>query len=87
MILSAIISIFSELFTRISNFAPVSLRKDFVRISFLGCQYILWCYTDIFYSGEYMNQQVFGVLFAVAAFTAWGFLPAYWKQMQDYSAQ
>ncbi|MBU0462118.1 MAG: EamA family transporter RarD [Proteobacteria bacterium] len=30
-----------------------------------------------------MNQQVFGVLFAVAAFTAWGFLPAYWKQMQE----
>lgn len=30
-----------------------------------------------------MNQQVFGVLSAVAAFTAWGFLPAYWKQMQE----
>ncbi len=32
-----------------------------------------------------MNQQIFGVLFAVAAFAAWGFLPAYWKQMQAIS--
>ncbi len=29
-----------------------------------------------------MGQKVSGVLFAVAAFTAWGFLPVYWKQMQ-----
>ncbi len=29
-----------------------------------------------------MNQNVYGVLFGIAAFTAWGFLPAYWKQMQ-----
>jgi chloramphenicol-sensitive protein RarD len=29
-----------------------------------------------------MNQQVSGVLFGLAAFTAWGFLPAFWKQMQ-----
>ncbi|WP_457551223.1 EamA family transporter RarD [Desulfobacula sp.] len=29
-----------------------------------------------------MNQQVLGALSAIAAFTAWGFLPAYWKQMQ-----
>ena len=30
-----------------------------------------------------MNQQLCGVLFGLAAFTAWGFLPAYWKQMQE----
>ena len=30
-----------------------------------------------------MNQQIYGVLFGLAAFTAWGFLPAYWKQMQE----
>lgn len=29
-----------------------------------------------------MNQQLCGVLFGLAAFTAWGFLPIYWKQMQ-----
>ncbi len=29
-----------------------------------------------------MNQKSKGVLFGLAAFTAWGFLPAYWKQMQ-----
>jgi chloramphenicol-sensitive protein RarD len=29
-----------------------------------------------------MNQQFSGALFALAAFVAWGFLPAYWKQMQ-----
>lgn len=29
-----------------------------------------------------MNQQFFGVLFGLAAFMAWGFLPVYWKQMQ-----
>jgi chloramphenicol-sensitive protein RarD len=29
-----------------------------------------------------MNQQLCGVLFALAAFASWGFLPAYWKQMQ-----
>jgi len=33
-----------------------------------------------------MNQQLYGVLFGLAAFTAWGLLPAYWKQMQDVSA-
>lgn len=33
-----------------------------------------------------MNQQLYGVLSALAAFTAWGFLPAYWKQMQEVSA-
>ncbi len=32
-----------------------------------------------------MNQQLCGVLFGLAAFTAWGFLPAYWKQMQVVS--
>ena len=30
-----------------------------------------------------MNRQVSGVLFALLAFLAWGFLPAYWKQIQD----
>ena len=29
-----------------------------------------------------MNQQTCGILFGLAAFTSWGFLPAYWKQMQ-----
>ena len=29
-----------------------------------------------------MNQQTYGVLFGLAAFIAWGFLPVYWKQMQ-----
>ncbi|HKK98819.1 MAG TPA: EamA family transporter RarD [Desulfotignum sp.] len=29
-----------------------------------------------------MNQSFYGALFALAAFAAWGFLPAYWKQMQ-----
>ncbi len=28
-----------------------------------------------------MNQQLSGVLFGLAAFVAWGFLPAYWKQL------
>jgi chloramphenicol-sensitive protein RarD len=32
-----------------------------------------------------MSQQFFGVLFGLAAFIAWGFLPAYWKQMQAVS--
>jgi len=32
-----------------------------------------------------MNQQLSGFLFGLAAFTAWGFLPAYWKQMQAVS--
>lgn len=32
-----------------------------------------------------MNQQLGGVLFGLAAFAAWGFLPAYWKQMQAVS--
>lgn len=32
-----------------------------------------------------MNQAFYGVLFGLAAFTAWGFLPAYWKQMQAVS--
>ena len=30
-----------------------------------------------------MNQQLSGVLFGVAAFITWGFLPAYWKQLQE----
>ncbi|MBU8911605.1 MAG: EamA family transporter RarD [Desulfobacterales bacterium] len=30
-----------------------------------------------------MNLQLRGTLFGLAAFTAWGFLPAYWKQMQE----
>jgi chloramphenicol-sensitive protein RarD len=29
-----------------------------------------------------MNPSLPGVLFALAAFASWGFLPAYWKQMQ-----
>ena len=29
-----------------------------------------------------MNQQLSGVLFGLAAFISWGFLPAYWKQLQ-----
>jgi chloramphenicol-sensitive protein RarD len=29
-----------------------------------------------------MNPSLSGVLFALAAFASWGFLPAYWKQMQ-----
>ena len=29
-----------------------------------------------------MNQSVKGVIFGLAAFASWGFLPAYWKQMQ-----
>jgi chloramphenicol-sensitive protein RarD len=32
-----------------------------------------------------MNQQLIGVLSALAAFAAWGLLPAYWKQMQAAS--
>ena len=28
-----------------------------------------------------MNQQFSGVFFGLAAFVAWGFLPAYWKQL------
>jgi chloramphenicol-sensitive protein RarD len=29
-----------------------------------------------------MNPSLSGVLFGLAAFASWGFLPAYWKQMQ-----
>ena len=29
-----------------------------------------------------MNQQLSGILFGLAAFVSWGFLPAYWKQLQ-----
>jgi chloramphenicol-sensitive protein RarD len=29
-----------------------------------------------------MNQQITGIVFGLAAFAAWGVLPAYWKQMQ-----
>lgn len=29
-----------------------------------------------------MSQQLSGVLFGLAAFVTWGFLPAYWKQLQ-----
>lgn len=32
-----------------------------------------------------MTRQLSGVLFAIAAFLAWGFLPAYWKQLQAVS--
>lgn len=32
-----------------------------------------------------MNPQPAGVLFAIAAFVVWGFLPAYWKQLQAVS--
>lgn len=32
-----------------------------------------------------MSQPISGVLFGLAAFAAWGFLPAYWKQMQAVS--
>ncbi|MFH2091526.1 MAG: EamA family transporter RarD [Pseudomonadota bacterium] len=32
-----------------------------------------------------MNPQLIGVLSALAAFAAWGLLPAYWKQMQAAS--
>ncbi|MFA5904568.1 MAG: EamA family transporter RarD [Desulfobacula sp.] len=32
-----------------------------------------------------MNQQIGGVLFGLAAFAAWGLMPAYWKQMQAVS--
>ncbi len=31
-----------------------------------------------------MTSRVSGTLFALAAFVAWGFLPAYWKQMASY---
>jgi chloramphenicol-sensitive protein RarD len=30
-----------------------------------------------------MNSQLYGVLYALAAFVLWGLLPAYWKQLQD----
>lgn len=30
-----------------------------------------------------MNPQLSGILFAFSAFVAWGFLPAYWKQLQS----
>ena len=30
-----------------------------------------------------MNQQLSGVLFGLAAFVSWGFLPAYWKQLRE----
>ncbi|MEE4254459.1 MAG: EamA family transporter RarD [Desulfuromusa sp.] len=30
-----------------------------------------------------MNPQLSGILFGLAAFVAWGFLPAYWKQLHD----
>lgn len=33
-----------------------------------------------------MKQNIKGVLFGLAAFGAWGFLPAYWKQMQSVNA-
>jgi len=33
----------------------------------------------------FMNQQLIGVVSALAAFAAWGLLPAYWKQMQAAS--
>ncbi len=33
-----------------------------------------------------LNGGAIGVLFGLAAFAAWGFLPAYWKQMQAVNA-
>ncbi len=33
-----------------------------------------------------MKQNLQGVLFGLAAFSAWGFLPAYWKQLQTVNA-
>ncbi len=30
-----------------------------------------------------MNQQLSGILFGLAAFISWGFLPVYWKQLQS----
>lgn len=30
-----------------------------------------------------MNPQLSGILFGLAAFVSWGFLPAYWKQLHD----
>lgn len=33
-----------------------------------------------------MNEKRYSVLLGVAAFTAWGLLPAYWKQMQTVNA-
>lgn len=33
-----------------------------------------------------MKQNLQGVLFGLAAFGAWGFLPAYWKQLQAVNA-
>lgn len=30
-----------------------------------------------------MNRQLSGVWYGLAAFLAWGFLPAYWKQLQE----
>lgn len=33
-----------------------------------------------------MKQRIKGVLFGLAAFGAWGFLPAYWKQLQPVNA-
>jgi len=30
-----------------------------------------------------MNRQFSGVVFGLAAFLAWGFLPAYWKQLRE----
>jgi hypothetical protein len=50
-----------------------------------GCQTSQWCYTGaqkLSYEGYEMKQPFYGVLFALAAFAAWGLLPAYWKQMQ-----
>lgn len=33
-----------------------------------------------------MRQNIKGVVFGLAAFGAWGFLPAYWKQLQSVNA-
>ena len=44
-----------------------------------------WTGKLLYFLGEYMNQQVSGAIFALAAFASWGLLPAYWKQMQEVS--
>ncbi|SDZ97775.1 chloramphenicol-sensitive protein RarD [Desulfuromusa kysingii] len=50
---------------------------------FSGC----WCYIRVPTAYDIlrvtMNQQLSGILFGLAAFTTWGFLPVYWKQLHD----
>ncbi len=33
-----------------------------------------------------MSQQLSGILFGLAAFVSWGFLPVYWKQLQPVAS-